>query len=83
MHSLHSLLSLRSSRSHTGPRPLSDITYIDEDTVKTPSPHNNSLNLQKHNHTTLSPPVDSYRLAVITPGSFLPDIPKVPHETSI
>lgn len=34
VHSLHSLHSLRSSRSHTGPwppRPLSDITYIDED----------------------------------------------------
>lgn len=34
IHSLHSLHSLRSSRSHTGPwppRPLSDITYIDED----------------------------------------------------
>ena len=43
VHSLHSLHSMRSSRSHTGPwppRPLSDITYIDEDSItvaKTPS----------------------------------------------
>lgn len=38
VHSLHSLHSLRSSRSHTGPwppRPLSDITYIDEDPTAT------------------------------------------------
>lgn len=38
VHSLHSLHSLRSSRSHPGNRPLSDISYIDED-VKTPSPN--------------------------------------------
>lgn len=38
VHSLHSLHSLRSSRSHPGPRPLSDISYIDED-LKTPSPN--------------------------------------------
>lgn len=37
VHSLHSLHSLRSSRSHPGPRPLSDISYIDEDPLKTPS----------------------------------------------
>ncbi|KAG8264666.1 hypothetical protein J6590_008601 [Homalodisca vitripennis] len=35
--SVHSLHSMRSSRSHPGPRPLSDITYIDEDPVKTPN----------------------------------------------
>lgn len=38
VHSLHSLQSLRSSRSHPGARPLSDISYIDEDPLKTPSP---------------------------------------------
>ncbi|KAG5895095.1 hypothetical protein JTB14_023268 [Gonioctena quinquepunctata] len=42
IHSLHSLHSLRSSRSHTGgpwpPRPLSDITYIDEDPATKLSP---------------------------------------------
>jgi hypothetical protein len=39
VHSLHSLHSLRSSRSHPGPRPLSDISYIDADDalLKTPS----------------------------------------------
>jgi hypothetical protein len=38
VHSLHSLQSLRSSRSHPGMgRPLSDISYIDEDPLKTPS----------------------------------------------
>ncbi|XP_013789247.1 plasma membrane calcium-transporting ATPase 1-like, partial [Limulus polyphemus] len=36
VHSLHSLHSLRSSRSHPGTRPLSDISYIDEE-MKTPS----------------------------------------------
>lgn len=55
VHSLHSLHSLRSSRSHTGPwppRPLSDITYIDEDSSATKiSPqsaqaHNSSLPLK-------------------------------------
>lgn len=50
VHSLHSLHSLRSSRSHTGPwppRPLSDITYIDEDASKSPqsASHNSSLPL--------------------------------------
>ncbi|XP_064473552.1 plasma membrane calcium-transporting ATPase 2-like isoform X3 [Ornithodoros turicata] len=38
IHSMHSLHSLRSSRSHPGARPLSDISYIDED-GKTPSPN--------------------------------------------
>lgn len=50
VHSLHSLHSLRSSRSHTGPwppRPLSDITYIDEDpsaTKLSPQAHQPSRN---------------------------------------
>lgn len=35
--STHSLHGLRTSRSHPGPKPLSDISFIDED-VKTPSP---------------------------------------------
>lgn len=57
VHSLHSLHSLRSSRSHTGPwpaRPLSDITYIDEDSSATKiSPqsaqaHNTSLKNEEH-----------------------------------
>lgn len=38
VHSLHSLHSLRSSRSHPGLRPMSDISYIDEDPTKSPSP---------------------------------------------
>lgn len=52
VHSLHSLHSLRSSRSHTGPwppRPLSDITYIDEDASKAlpqSASHNSSLPLK-------------------------------------
>lgn len=59
VHSLHSLHSLRSSRSHTGPwpaRPLSDITYIDEDSSATKlSPqsaqaHNTSLPLKNEEH---------------------------------
>lgn len=53
VHSLHSLHSLRSSRSHTGPwppRPLSDITYIDEDpnaTKLSPQP----LKTERDDHT--------------------------------
>ncbi|CAG2114684.1 unnamed protein product [Medioppia subpectinata] len=35
--SVHSLHSLRTSRSHPGPRPLSDISFIDEE-VSAPSP---------------------------------------------
>lgn len=45
MHSLHSLHSLRNSRLQAG-RPLSDITYIDEDPLKTLSPLGQSRNGQ-------------------------------------
>ncbi|XP_069165984.1 plasma membrane calcium-transporting ATPase 2 isoform X2 [Procambarus clarkii] len=38
-HSLHSLHSMRNSRSHQGNRPMSDISYIDEDSTKSPSPN--------------------------------------------
>lgn len=38
-HSLHSLHSMRNSRSQQGNRPISDITYIDEDSMKSPSPN--------------------------------------------
>merc|ERR1719209_1529136 len=37
-HSLHSLHSMRNSRSQMGNRPMSDISYIDEDSTKSPSP---------------------------------------------
>lgn len=60
IHSLHSLHSLRSSRSHTGPwppRPLSDITYIDEDPTSTKlSPQQQSkTNDNDDHHRLLSP----------------------------
>ncbi|XP_071518784.1 plasma membrane calcium-transporting ATPase 2 isoform X4 [Panulirus ornatus] len=38
-HSLHSLHSMRNSRSQQGNRPMSDISYIDEDSTKSPSPN--------------------------------------------
>ncbi|XP_042239395.1 plasma membrane calcium-transporting ATPase 2-like isoform X3 [Homarus americanus] len=38
-HSLHSLHSMRNLRSHQGNRPMSDISYIDEDSTKSPSPN--------------------------------------------
>ncbi|XP_039298355.1 plasma membrane calcium-transporting ATPase 2 isoform X3 [Nilaparvata lugens] len=76
IHSLHSLHSLRSSRS----RPLSDITYIDEDPIKTPSANANA------NNTSLAPPKmvsaadDPHRP---TTPKHLPDLTKIAHETSI
>ena len=79
--SVHSLHSLRSSRSHTGPRPLSDITYIDEDPVKTPSPYNNSFNNPRLNNSTLAPTSEPYRFS--SSNSLIPDLSKIPHETSI
>ncbi|RWS28782.1 plasma membrane calcium-transporting ATPase 3-like protein [Leptotrombidium deliense] len=36
--SVHSLHSMRTSRSHPGPRPLSDISYIDEEAKPFPPP---------------------------------------------
>lgn len=57
IHSLHSLHSLRSSRSHTGgpwpPRPLSDITYIDEDPTTKLSPQ--QANKERDDQRLLSP----------------------------
>lgn len=38
-HSLHSLHNMRNSRSQQGNRPMSDISYIDEDSTKSPSPN--------------------------------------------
>ncbi|KAJ8923536.1 hypothetical protein NQ315_010114 [Exocentrus adspersus] len=59
VHSLHSLHSLRSSRSHTGPwppRPLSDITYIDEDPATTKlSPQQASKTSERDDQRLLSP----------------------------
>lgn len=76
--SVHSLHSMRSSRSHPGPRPLSDITYIDEDPVKTPTP--NTLGLPK----MLSPAEDPHRpLPLNNSEGHLPDPAKMSHETSI
>ncbi|CAG9759318.1 unnamed protein product [Ceutorhynchus assimilis] len=81
VHSLHSLHSLRSSRSHTGPwppRPLSDITYIDEDPAnpaqrpkddQRPAPSPNTLRLPSHN-------------AQYAPAPSA-DLPKPVHETRI
>ncbi|XP_030748685.1 plasma membrane calcium-transporting ATPase 2 isoform X2 [Sitophilus oryzae] len=81
VHSLHSLHSLRSSRSHTGPwppRPLSDITYIDEDPAhpaqrpkddQRPAPSPNTLRLPIHHAQYASP----------APA----DLPKPVHETRI
>lgn len=79
--SVHSLHSMRSSRSHPGPRPLSDITYIDEDPVKTP----NTLALPK----MVSPAEDPHRPLNNSEGQskqspkHLPDLAKMSHETSI
>ncbi|XP_066158445.1 plasma membrane calcium-transporting ATPase 2 isoform X1 [Euwallacea fornicatus] len=82
VHSLHSLHSLRSSRSHTGPwppRPLSDITYIDEDPAnpvsqrpkddQRPVPSPNTLRLPPH-HAQFAPAAPA-------------DLPKPVHETRI
>lgn len=99
VHSLHSLHSLRSSRSHTGPwppRPLSDITYIDEDTTSKLSPqsaHNSSLPLKSDEyvgagHRLLSPHTAYYlppsvqvTRAPQSPSN--PELPRPVHETRI
>ncbi|XP_060516271.1 plasma membrane calcium-transporting ATPase 2 isoform X2 [Cylas formicarius] len=89
VHSLHSLHSLRSSRSHTGPwppRPLSDITYIDEDPA---NPSRLPLPNQKEDHR-LSPSPNTLRLpphhpqfAHHAPPANNSDLPKPVHETRI
>lgn len=76
--SVHSLHSMRSSRSHPGTQPLSDITYIDEDPVKTPY----TLPLPK----MVSPAEDPHRPFNNIEGNSpkpLPDLAKMSHETSI
>ncbi|XP_044741527.1 plasma membrane calcium-transporting ATPase 2 isoform X4 [Chrysoperla carnea] len=86
--SIHSLHSLRSSRSHQGgpwpPRPLSDITYIDEDTTNASGTRNTSQN----DHRLLSPysiqpnPITNNSNTTNLPSST--DPPKMPvHEIRI
>ncbi|XP_053203024.1 plasma membrane calcium-transporting ATPase 2-like isoform X4 [Panonychus citri] len=53
--SIHSLHSLRSSRSHPGPRPMSDISYIDEDD-KTPSPYDYPYDLSINSSSSSKAP---------------------------
>ncbi|XP_044257154.1 plasma membrane calcium-transporting ATPase 2 isoform X2 [Tribolium madens] len=91
VHSLHSLHSLRSSRSHTGPwppRPLSDITYIDEDPTAnklSPQPSKN----ERDDHRLLSPntlrlPPHNPQYAHLSPSpANNSDLPKPVHETRI
>ncbi|RZC38902.1 plasma membrane calcium-transporting ATPase 2 [Asbolus verrucosus] len=91
VHSLHSLHSLRSSRSHTGPwppRPLSDITYIDEDpTANKLSPQ--PLKNERDDHRLLSPntlrlPPHNPQYAHLAPSSANnSELPKPVHETRI
>ncbi|KAK9890132.1 hypothetical protein WA026_008939 [Henosepilachna vigintioctopunctata] len=76
VHSLHSLHSLRSSRSHTGPwppRPLSDITYIDEDPKQSAQKNDDQHRLLSPNTLRLPP----YHLPAKS------DLPKPVHETRI
>jgi hypothetical protein len=71
--SVHSLHSLRTSRSHPGPRPLSDISFIDEE-VNAPSPNDYPYdislknpvgpsfgNLHAHTNTTSKDRYPNYR----------------------
>ncbi len=81
--SVHSLHSLRTSRSHPGPRPLSDISFIDEE-VNAPSPNDYPYdislknpvgpsfgNLHAHTNTTSKDRYPNYRnqQSLNTPGS--------------
>ncbi|XP_015840466.1 plasma membrane calcium-transporting ATPase 2 isoform X3 [Tribolium castaneum] len=93
VHSLHSLHSLRSSRSHTGPwppRPLSDITYIDEDPTAnklSPQPSKNERDdhrLLSPNTLKLPPHNPQYNAQHLAPSSANnSDLPKPVHETRI
>lgn len=95
VHSLHSLHSLRSSRSHTGPwppRPLSDITYIDEDPTATKlSPQQPKSDRDDHVATagnrllsphTLKLPPHNPQFAPLAPANNS-ELPKPVHETRI
>jgi Ca2+ transporting ATPase len=100
IHSLHSLHSLRSSRSHTGgpwpPRPLSDITYIDEDPATKLSPQQASKTSERDDQRLYSPntlriPSHHQHFAHHSPSSPVAaaaalnnsDLPKPVHETRI
>lgn len=95
VHSLHSLHSLRSSRSHTGPwppRPLSDITYIDEDPSATKlSPHppkterdDYAGNRLLSPHTLKLPPHNpQFAPSASAPANNSELLPKPVHETRI
>jgi len=93
VHSLHSLHSLRSSRSHPGTRPMSDISYIDEDPTKTPSPLAENLkpsgNLRFDDRRGVrwsgSEPRGQRTLSPHRHLSrtLLPELPELVHETSI
>lgn len=91
VHSLHSLHSLRSSRSHTGPwppRPLSDITYIDEDpsaTKLSPQPLKNERDEHRLlSPNTLKPPPYNPQNAHLVPSpANNSELPKPVHETRI
>jgi len=98
VHSLHSLHSLRSSRSHPGLRPMSDISYIDEDPNKTPSPLDKTgatINPFLHRfddrrhprwgNSDFAPPSTQTTLSPHRHISrtLLPELPKLVHETSI
>lgn len=91
VHSLHSLHSLRSSRSHTGPwppRPLSDITYIDEDPTATKLSPQPPKTDDYAGNRLLSPrilrlPPHNPPFAPSAPSSNNSELPKPVHETRI
>lgn len=74
-HSLHSLHSMRNLRSHQGNRPMSDISYIDEDSTKSPSPNSDkrcgSCNTTVHLVTPIeeSSPTTAENAPLVPPGS--------------
>jgi hypothetical protein len=97
VHSLHSLHSLRSSRSHQGTRPMPDISYIDEDPTKTPSPLTENLKASGNSGPRFGgadrPGVrwssnQAGGQGTLSPHrhisrTLLPELPELVHETSI
>lgn len=67
-HSLHSLHNMRNSRSQQGNRPMSDISYIDEDSTKSPSPACNSA-VRLVTAMEESSPTTAENAPLVPPGS--------------
>ncbi|KAK4321934.1 hypothetical protein Pmani_007286 [Petrolisthes manimaculis] len=70
-HSLHSLHNMRNSRNQLGTRPMSDISYIDEESTKCPSPNRGACHSTVRLVTPIkeSSPTTAETAPLVPPGS--------------